>query len=198
MDGEAKQFAALIVRLRGGDEEAAQQIAKRYESEVRRFIRFRLTSPSIRRLVESLDIYQSVLARFFVGIEQGNLEAADPEQLRRLLLTMARNKILDQVRHQHADRRDARRNDVDETALAVAPDSQSSPSAQVETAELVAALRSRLSPDEEDLLNRKLGGQPWNEIATEIGGKPDALRKRLSRAVDQAARGLGLLAAEAE
>ena len=58
-------FEELITRVRAGNEEAAAELVREYEPEIRREIHFRLTDPSLRRIVESVDICQSVLANFF-------------------------------------------------------------------------------------------------------------------------------------
>ena len=58
--------------------------------------------------------------------------------------------------------------------------------------ELLDEALRRLSPDEKKILAcREQGGQ-WAQIATELGSSPEALRKRLVRAVDRVALELGL------
>jgi hypothetical protein len=42
------------------------------------------------------------------------------------------------------------------------------------------------------LADRRALGRSWADIAAEVGGKPDALRLRLSRAADRVAHDLGL------
>ncbi|MCC9608009.1 sigma-70 family RNA polymerase sigma factor [Blastopirellula sp. JC732] len=193
MENQGSEFSELLERLKNGDEAAAAELARKFENEVRRFIRFRLTSPSVRRMVDSLDIYQSVLIKFFTGFDQGDFRLEDPEELRRLLLTMARNKIVDHARRHHAGRRDARRISGDEAALNLVADSNETPSRIVETDEILHALEDRLSEDDRVLLHKKLSGYGWTDLAEEMGTNPDALRKRLTRAIDRAASQLGLI-----
>jgi RNA polymerase sigma-70 factor (ECF subfamily) len=57
---------------------------------------------------------------------------------------------------------------------------------------LVQETRRRLAPDERHLLELREQGREWAEIAEELGGSPEALRKKLARAVDRVARDLGL------
>jgi len=59
-------FCDLVQRVRCGDGLAAEELVRAYEPEVRRAIRVRLTDARLRRLVDSVDICQSVLAGFFV------------------------------------------------------------------------------------------------------------------------------------
>ena len=62
--------------------------------------------------------------------------------------------------------------------------------------DLRAAVRDRLPDAERDLLDRRLSGQEWAEIASAVGGGAEALRKRLTRAIDDVAGRLGLLEGE--
>ena len=52
---ERESFEQLIERVRAGDDQAASDLVRLYEPEVRRFIHFRLTTPALRRFVDSLD-----------------------------------------------------------------------------------------------------------------------------------------------
>src|SRR5262249_13972433 len=159
---------------------------------LRRFIRFRLTDPELRRFLDSLDICQSVLAAFFVQLCAGELTLTSPRQLSCLLAVMAQNKLIDQVRRQRAERRgggflDASRRDVSEEVR----DPQPEPWRTAAGRELLGLIDARLSDDERGLLRRWMSGEGWGEIAAAVGGSPEALRKRLSRAIDRAAREIG-------
>src|SRR2546421_684293 len=63
-----------------------------------RFIRVRLTDPFLRRLVDSADICQSVLANFFMRVALGEYDLEEPKNLLNLLLTMARNRVINLAR----------------------------------------------------------------------------------------------------
>lgn len=191
---ELPEFARLLARVRNGDEAAAAELVRCYEPEVRRFIRFRLSSPSLRRVIDSVDVFQSVLANFFVHVGDGDWELENPDQLRTLLITMARNKIYDHVRKQHAGRRDGRRIEIGTgPALEALADGDKTPSAAVEVDELVLALRNELSEDEQFLVDQRLSGREWSELAATMGVQADTLRKRMTRALDRAAAKLGLI-----
>src|SRR5215475_11805475 len=101
-------FHQLIGRVRNGDEHAAAELVRRYEPAIRRAVRFRLTDPRLRRTCDSMDVCQSVLLSFFVRVGSGQYDLETPEQLLRLLTTMARNKLLNQARQHHAACRDNR------------------------------------------------------------------------------------------
>src|SRR4051794_23122623 len=84
-------FPDLIRRVRAGEPQAAAELVCRYEPEIRRFIRVRLTDPHLRRTLDSVDISQSVLAAFFVRVIAGQFDLEEPSQLIKLLVTMAHN-----------------------------------------------------------------------------------------------------------
>jgi RNA polymerase sigma-70 factor (ECF subfamily) len=181
-------FHELIRRVRAGEEDAATELVRRYETHIRRAVRIRL-DPRLERVFDSMDICQSVLASFFVRAALGQYELDTPEQLLRLLATMARNKLSNQANKHKAGRRDYRR---------VTPTSgdeggrDPSPSQQVAARELLHEARRRLSASELRLLDLREQGREWPAIAEQVGGNPEALRKKLTRAIDRVAHELGL------
>src|SRR5262245_57388932 len=102
---EEPAFAELVSKVRAGDGEAAATLIRLYEPEIRRIVRVRLSGSRLRRIVDSADICQSVLANFFVRAASGQFELDSPAQLLKLLVTMACNKFNEQHRKQHTQRR---------------------------------------------------------------------------------------------
>jgi RNA polymerase sigma-70 factor (ECF subfamily) len=184
-------FADLLRRVRTGDEQAATQLVRQYEPEIRRVVRIRLANPRLQQVLDSMDICQSVLANFFTRAAAGQFDLETPDQLIRLLISMARNKVTDAARRQNADRRDVRRQ-TGEGALAGVADPGGTPSEVVATAELVRESRRRMTPEERYLAEQRAAGKGWAELAQELGDGPEALRKKLSRAMDRIAQELGL------
>jgi RNA polymerase sigma-70 factor (ECF subfamily) len=187
-----ESFAELVRRVRSGDEQAAADLVRQFEPEIRREVRLRLRDPRLRRQFDSWDICQSVLASFFTRAASGQYELSRPDQLLRLLITMTRNKLVRQVRHGHAQKRDQRRTEACEQEDFEALSDGPSPSRLVSAAELLAELRNRLTPEERSLADRRSEGQDWLQIATEMGGSAEASRKQFSRAIDRVARDLGI------
>jgi RNA polymerase sigma factor (sigma-70 family) len=185
-------FQELIERVRRGDQAAADELLRRYEPALRRVIQVRLFDARVRRVHDADDICQSVLASFFVRLALGQYEFDSPEALIKLLGSMARNKIIDKGRRAdkegHADQR---------VPLAELPDgamasAEATPSQKLTVQELIHEARSRLSPDERQLLDLREEGLEWGDIAVRVGGEPEALRKRLARASALVAQQLGL------
>src|SRR5262245_960432 len=100
-----EHFPELIARARAGEERAAAELVRRYEPEIRREVRFVLRDPFLRRTFDSMDVCQSVLASFFSRAALGEYDIDSPQDLKRLLIRMARNKAVDAVRRQRAGRR---------------------------------------------------------------------------------------------
>jgi len=185
-------FLDLIARVRAGEEQAAVELVRRYEPAMRRAVRLRLRDPRLRRGLDSVDVCQSVLASFFCRAALGQFDLEEPRQLSRLLLIMARNKVASQARKLEVLRRDLqvggwpapRARDL----VALGP----SPSQQVAWKDLLGEVRGLLSEEERQLADRRGHSLSWAEIAAELGGSPEALRKKLARALDRVARRLGL------
>jgi RNA polymerase sigma-70 factor (ECF subfamily) len=189
---EPGHFEGLIRRVRAGDPAAASELVRRYEPTIRRVARVRLADARLRRLFDSMDVCQSVLGSFFVRAALGQYELRTPEDLLRLLVSMSRRKVIDLAREAGAARRDFRREEAgtpeDRQHAAPGP----TPSQEVSARELLGEFRRRLSAEEQQLADQRAEGRDWAQIAAERGDSPEALRKRLSRALDRVAAELGL------
>jgi RNA polymerase sigma-70 factor (ECF subfamily) len=178
-------FVELIRRAQNHDQEAAAELMRRYEPAVRRAVRLRLYDAQMRRVFDSIDICQSVMGNFFDRLARGQFPLETPEQLVKLLVTMAHNKLTDHVRRQKAKRRNPQQvagfGVEDEDYIAPGP----TPSRQVELRELLEVVRRRLTSEEQRLLEMRNEGWDWNDIAEKLGGTAEALRKKLARALER-------------
>lgn len=184
-------FQDLIARMRSGDQNAATELVRRYESVIRRTVRFRLVDTRLGAIFDSMDICQSVLGSFFVRAAAGQFDLDTPEELVKLLTTMARNKLASQARKEQADRRDRRRA-VGGELVGEMPASEPSPSQQLMSAEMLQEVYRRLSPNELRLVELRNQGHDWAHIAQELDSDPVLLRKQFSRALDRVTREMGL------
>jgi RNA polymerase sigma factor (sigma-70 family) len=179
-------FADFIRRIRAGDDSAARELVERYEAVIRREVRLRLRDERLASRFDWTDICQSVMASFFVRTAAGQYDLEQPDELCRLLVTMTRNKLTQQVRWHGADRRDYRRLETRDAASldersAAAP----TPSRLVAGRELLEDVRGRLSDDERRLADLRAEGCEWTEIAARLGRTAEACRKQLARALDR-------------
>ena len=152
----------------------------------------RLGDPRLRRVLDSMDICQSVLASFFVRAAAGQYDLERPEQLVRLLVAIARNKVAYQARRQRAGSRDLRRDVGRRPAADDVAGAGPSPSR-------VAAGRELLDGGPPAADRRRSGG--WPTSAPRGGPGPrsppswaaraQARRKQLARALDRVAGAAG-------
>jgi RNA polymerase sigma-70 factor (ECF subfamily) len=189
---EQDRFGELISRVRNRDEDAARELATRYESAIRRAVRIHLRDPRMRQVLDSMDVCQSVLASFFVRTALGQYDLTSPEQLLHLLTTMTRNKLANQFQRTQAQRRDVRRQTSYEDHELAIVDRASDPGEQVAAKEILAQVCARLNEQERYLANQRSLGRSWQELAEELGATHVALRKKLSRALNRVMGELGL------
>jgi RNA polymerase sigma-70 factor (ECF subfamily) len=181
-------FPVLIQRIRAGEAEAASELLREYEPEIRRFVRVRLEDPRLRRILDSMDICQSIFGNFFLRAMGGQFELASPGQLLNLLKTMAYNRIIDYARMPE-QRHGA---NADSGTWATVPSNEDTPSQIASTQELVAKFWQALSDEERELAELRKQGLSWDTIAERCGGTAAARCKELSRAIDRVCQGLGL------
>src|SRR4051812_17814983 len=86
---EDPDFVDFLRRIRGGDQEAAMELVRRFEPLIRREVRARFGDTRLNRAFDSADVSQSVFANFFSRAASGEYELDQPDQLVRLLMTMA-------------------------------------------------------------------------------------------------------------
>jgi RNA polymerase sigma-70 factor (ECF subfamily) len=189
---ETGQFHELIQRARSGNLDAATELVRTYEPAIRRTVRIMLLNARLRRVFDSMDICQSVMGSFFVRLSLGQFQVEEPAQLIKLLVSMTRNKVADQARKEQAECRDHRRIEAGDVHDHDVAGAAAGPSQIVAARDLLEQVRSRLSPEELRLADRRAVGRDWPDIAAELGGSPDALRKKFTRAINRVTRELGL------
>jgi RNA polymerase sigma-70 factor (ECF subfamily) len=186
-------FRDFMRRIRAGDEQAAAELVRRYEPLIRRKIRINLEGQRLGRLLDSMDVCQSVLASFFVRAAAGQFDLENPQQLIKLLVTMARNKLATAATRQQRQRRDNRRVEPgggDELAQVATPGA--SPSRIVAGKDLLERVRRSLDPEERQIADLRGQGYAWAEVAAQMGGTAEARRKQLTRALERVTAELGL------
>jgi RNA polymerase sigma-70 factor (ECF subfamily) len=189
---DSPSFVDFLTRIRAGDEQAAVELVRRYEPLIRREIRLHIDDQRLNRIFDSMDICQSVMASFFVRTAAGAHDLEEPNQLLRLLVTMARNKLASAARKQYRHKRDSRRSTPDDAAVERAAASEPTPSEQVAGRELLREFRARLTDEERQIADLRADDVAWADIAAKMGGAPQGRRMQLVRAIERIERELGL------
>jgi DNA-directed RNA polymerase specialized sigma24 family protein len=170
------EFSEFFAVLQSRDGQAVEEMLRDVAPFLRRAIRLRLIDGRLRRTVDTTDILQSLLNDFLARDTSGTRPTAQPGGLCAYLAAAVRNKI---VRKAHRERHHA-------GGLPPGwepPGPESGGLRRVEDEDFHQAVRSRLSEAERRLFDLKALGLTWPEIAARVGGQPDALRMRLTRAV---------------
>lgn len=189
----ADGFGQLLERVRQGDAEAAVELVRSYESDIRVAVRTRLSDPALRRQFDSMDICQSVLASFFLRAAAGQYDLHEPGQLVALLVRMAQNKLAMHARGLYRQRRDIRRTAEGESGAAAIdfqPARTPTPGQLAADRDLIARAYELMDLEVRQIADLRVQGENWAEIAQTLGGAADARRKQFTRAMDRIAEEL--------
>ena len=85
-------FAALLAKVRIGDELATAQLVHRYERAVLRSVRSRL-GHTMRVTLDSMDIMQSVHRSLLMGLRNDKFQFSSSQQLIALAVVMVQRKV---------------------------------------------------------------------------------------------------------
>lgn len=97
------RFSALMEQVRQGSQEAAEQVWREYGPYVVYVVR-RSLHESLRSRLDSQDFAQDVWASFFRELPAAE-DLKTPAALLQVLTKMARNKVVEEYRRQHTQRR---------------------------------------------------------------------------------------------
>jgi DNA-directed RNA polymerase specialized sigma24 family protein len=178
---ELQEFFALI---QGGDEGTVDALLREMDPFLRRVIRMRLLDGRLRRAVDTTDILQSLLKDFLRQGAASEPAETSSTELCAYLAAAVRHKVQTRLRK---ERRHAGSLPEEWEPVSTEPDVGKG----VEDQDLAAAIRRRLDASVRLLFDLKAEGLTWQEIAAQVGGRADALRMRLNRAVATVLNELG-------
>jgi RNA polymerase sigma-70 factor (ECF subfamily) len=104
----------LVRRLKGGEEDAATALYVRYAKRLQRLASYQ-TSDELAFQVSSDEIVQTVFRTFFRRAAQGQYAVAEGDDLWKLLLVIALNKIRKLSEYHQAQKRDMKRTNTFES-----------------------------------------------------------------------------------
>jgi RNA polymerase sigma-70 factor (ECF subfamily) len=173
---------SLLERCRSGSEDAAVQLYRRYAQRLRDLARAQC-SPDLARRVEADDIVQSVFGSFFRGVRQGYYDLPQGEDLWKLFLVIALNKIRARGAYFRAAKRDIRRTVgggwYDHTLESVASGDES---AQAALQLAVDDALDRVPPGHRDAVRLRIEGFEVAEIARRLGRSKRSTERLLQEA----------------
>jgi RNA polymerase sigma-70 factor (ECF subfamily) len=183
-DGRAADSVSdgsLVRRLRGGSEDAATKLYTRYAQRLRALARAN-TSAQLARRVDAEDIVQSVFRIFFTGASRGLYDVPAGEDLWKLLLVIALNKIRGESVFHHAAKRDVRATaELDRLEPAAEPE-DGEESAVIFLRLVVKDTLERLPPAERQMLELRMEGFDVAEIADRVSRSKRTVERTLQQA----------------
>ena len=132
-----------------------------------------------------MDVCQSVLGQFFIQAVHGEFAMENPTDLIKVQVTIARNRLRDQVHRQHVELRDQPREATACEVLDGEPVGKATPSRILAGREVLNLAQEGLTVDEVYLVKQRAMGREWADLAAELGCEPGALRMRLRRALNR-------------
>ncbi|OYP29877.1 ECF-type sigma factor [Rhodopirellula sp. MGV] len=176
-----QEIETLLRNAVEGCEESTTQFVREFETQIRLEIRTRIASSEVRRMLDSVDIAQSVFTDFLIASRTGCTSQMTPKEALSKLVKASREKVQQKIRFHTASKRDIRRNTatIDEHR-----DLQSDvpePLDHATQGDLREYLQSRFGTLDYRLVELRMQGCSWTDIADEIGLTPDACRMRLQR-----------------
>jgi RNA polymerase sigma-70 factor (ECF subfamily) len=169
----------LLWRFREGSQEAAEQLYLRYARRLRGLARVKCAS-GLGKHVDPEDIVQSVFGTFFRGVSCGRYDIAEGEDLWKLFLVIAMNKIRAEGLFHQAAKRDARLT----FALSCLPSSvrvqeqKRGPALGFSNLVVEEALE-RLPPQHRFIVEMRTEGHKVAEIAQQLGRSKRAIERIL-------------------
>jgi RNA polymerase sigma-70 factor (ECF subfamily) len=171
---------ALLERFRGGHQDAATQLYLRYAKRLRALARGKC-GRDLARLVDADDIVQSVFSSFFRRARLGQYSVPDGEELWKLFLVLALNKIRAVGAFHRAARRDVRLTCAEETAgLDTQAQPDDTPGHLLQLA--IHETLERLPAQHRQMVELRLEGHEVAEIADKIGRPKRSVERVLQEA----------------
>jgi RNA polymerase sigma-70 factor (ECF subfamily) len=173
---------SLLRRLSQGNQDAATQIYFRYARRLRALVKARCSRELARRL-EPDDIVQSVFHRFFRKARHGDYDVPAGEELWKLFLVIALNKIRSEEAFYRASKRDVRLTtaEVSEQGGHDARKQRDSSARGYLRLAITEALE-RLPPQHQKVVQLRVEGFEVAEIAKQIGRSQRTIERVLQEA----------------
>ena len=195
-EGDGGELAGFLARIQAGDEDAARDLLRRFEPEVRLVVRRQLPR-LLRSRFDSLDFLQSVWGDFFQRVRNGPAEFTDARHLVGFLARAAKNKVIDQYRRAGSQKGDMHREEPiwsEAGGVRELPSQTETPSELAEAREALDRLMVLVPEDRRAVLALKAEGL----TSREIGGRLGLSERTVQRVLEDLRRRAGLDPVERE
>jgi RNA polymerase sigma factor (sigma-70 family) len=178
--------AALMDRLRTGEDAAAREVFVRFAARLAGLARRHLDG-RLAVKVDPEDVVQSAYKSFFLRQREGELDVGSWDGLWGVLTVITLRKCADRAAYYHAEKRDVARETRANTESTpavydLALDREPNPEEAAALAETVEALfRSIDDPDERAILELSLQGHTATEISEQLGRAERSVRRLRER-----------------
>jgi RNA polymerase sigma-70 factor (ECF subfamily) len=156
--------ATLLDRYRRGDEDAATQLYRRYAGRLCRITDQQL-SANLTARVDNEDVLQSVFRSFFRRVSDGQYTLAAGEELWKLLLVIAVNKVRSLGKHHRARKRDVRATSGSHSLPSLS--GSDAGAAYQELQFVLSELLESLPEAQQQIVQMRLEGHDINEITAQ-------------------------------
>ncbi len=172
---------SFLIRIRSGDEDAARDLLKRYEAEVRLVVRRQLPR-LLRSRFDSIDFLQSVWADFFQKVRSGQSGFEDERHLVGFLARAAKNKVIDQYRRAASQKQNVYREEPIWTQAGRTRElagQDATPSQVAEAREALGRLQELMPDDRRMILELKAQGLSSREIGERLGVSERTIQREI-------------------
>jgi len=196
---ETQNTKVLVRQIQLGDAEARDDLCRRYQERVLAAVRIRLGA-GLRGKCESMDIVQEAMLDAFRN-DLKSFEYESEGAFLRYLNQIVENNIRDEARKWAAQKRDQAREaggaapDESGDRMAQVSGSVTTPSKIIGLAEDLSLLEEamdRLGDENHEyrelIINTKIEGLTYAELADKDASSPDAVRMKAARAMEHLAR----------
>ena len=174
---------SLVYLVRGGDQDAAQELYNRYARRVLGLVKAKF-SKRMQTMTEPEDVVQSIFRSVFRGVQAGNYNAPEGSTLWNLLAVISVHKMRKGWRHYTAQCRNFDRN-IQLDSLSEMLEADENSGAFVELC--VKEILEFLPENYQDILSLRMQGFKVAEIAEKTGHSSRTVERILQKCREQLA-----------
>lgn len=185
---ESERFRQLMEQMRAGSADAAWELVELYGPHIRAVVR-RMLDRRMRAVFDSEDFTQAVWASL-IRVQNRLAEIDEPRRFVGLLAALARNKVVDEVRRRRGTRKNdiSREQSLDDSRFGTTttvPGTQPTPSQWAIARERWSRLLAGRSETHRKVLELKLAGATYTEIAEQLDINEKTARRVVKRLMDE-------------